>query len=386
MSHELKLNSFKTLSKNDKAKIDQHVMMIIENNRQNSESINTLVLDSITMLTVAESRSKELAGKKGLKRFWGEVSGLNKSIRADIDKNHIASQYAASKMIQKLAEQNLMTLDMITHVNKKMNSLFSQVDDEINEIYMVLGKYFNDIKKYLEKQDRQIDKLGASVKKLNSEKASVCTNCETKVRNAQIICHQCGEVLKNPEFASADIRDEYMDSVRSIASVVRGDSLTNEHMWDHTVANYARAIKKTKSLLATDLMAERVTEKMFKDLDRMLERCSSNEFHIALVGAIKAGKSTLMNAVLGSELASTRVTPETAALTKFRSSKGSDYVKVSFYSIEEWNKLWDSACTEEKKGRMRCFLKTITALMLKLKSQPGSVQNQLRSIAVAVML
>lgn len=362
MSRELKLNSFKTMTKNEKAKIDQHIVEIIENNRQNSVTINTLVLDSITMLTVAESRSKELANQKGIKKLWGEVSGLNQSIRADIDKNHTASQYAASQMIQKLADQNMMTVDMIALVNKKMNELVGGLDDEINEIYLVLGTYFNDIKNYLEKQDRQFDVLEKRVREQNRTKGSVCVACETKVRNAQVICHQCGEMLKNPEFTSADIRDEYMEKLRSLASVIRDDSLSIEYMWDHTVENYARVIKKTKSLLSTDLMSERVTEKMFKDLDRMLERCSSNEFHIALVGAIKAGKSTLMNAVLGSDLASTRVTPETAALTKFRSSKGSDYVKVSFYTSTEWENLWESANSEEKKGNAAVFLEDYNRL------------------------
>ena len=64
-------------------------------------------------------------------------------------------------------------------------------------------------------------------------------------------------------------------------------------------------------------------------------------FHIAFVGTIKAGKSTLINALLGRNLASTSVTPETAVLTKFRSS-AQDYVKVTFYSSYEWAQLWNS--------------------------------------------
>ena len=61
-----------------------------------------------------------------------------------------------------------------------------------------------------------------------------------------------------------------------------------------------------------------------------------------MVGAIKAGKSTLINALLGYEYASTKVTPETAALTKFRRGNR-NYVHVSFYSKKEWERLWKSA-------------------------------------------
>lgn len=73
-----------------------------------------------------------------------------------------------------------------------------------------------------------------------------------------------------------------------------------------------------------------------------MKRCRDAEFHIVLVGAIKAGKSTLINALLAYEYASTKVTPETAVLTKFK--KGLDnYIKVSFYSRTEWNALWKIA-------------------------------------------
>lgn len=50
----------------------------------------------------------------------------------------------------------------------------------------------------------------------------------------------------------------------------------------------------------------------------------------------------MINSLLGYEYASTKVTPETASLTKFK--KGTtNYVKVSFYSEQEWNALWKSA-------------------------------------------
>lgn len=90
----------------------------------------------------------------------------------------------------------------------------------------------------------------------------------------------------------------------------------------------------------------------------MLNRCRKAEFHISLVGTINAGKSTLINAILGSELASTRITPETAALTKFRSSRDHDYVKVSFYSTTEWDKLWASA----NKSKAGVFLEEYQSL------------------------
>ncbi|PRX23223.1 competence ComEA-like helix-hairpin-helix protein [Orenia metallireducens] len=79
---------------------------------------------------------------------------------------------------------------------------------------------------------------------------------------------------------------------------------------------------------------------MVSDLSK--DKFQAKEFHIAFIGAIKAGKSTLINTLLGKEVSSVSVTPETAVLTKFRASKEKDYVKIKFHTQLEWNKLWKS--------------------------------------------
>lgn len=82
-------------------------------------------------------------------------------------------------------------------------------------------------------------------------------------------------------------------------------------------------------------------KRLIKRIGALLNGCQDPVFHIAFVGTIKAGKSTLINALLGRNLASTSVTPETAVLTKFRSAE-QDYIKVTFYTSDEWGQLWSS--------------------------------------------
>lgn len=60
---------------------------------------------------------------------------------------------------------------------------------------------------------------------------------------------------------------------------------------------------------------------------------------IAIVGTIKAGKSTFINALFEENIASTDVTPETASLTKFKYSSQNKLL-VKFCSREEWKELW----------------------------------------------
>ena len=69
-----------------------------------------------------------------------------------------------------------------------------------------------------------------------------------------------------------------------------------------------------------------------KAIGRYIEFVRNPEIQVAVVGAVKAGKSTLMNAILGIDIASTEVTPETAALTIFKYSE-KYFIKVYFLCL-----------------------------------------------------
>lgn len=150
------------------------------------------------------------------------------------------------------------------------------------------------------------------------------------------------EEMAEFKFTCEDARKKYQEKLDALQKIADDNSINSAYLWDATVQKYASKMTKVNSILKSEGISEQITTKMFKDIDMFLKRCADAEFHIALVGAIKAGKSTLINALLGYEYASTKVTPETAALTKFK--KGTvNYVKVSFYSKIEWNALWKSA-------------------------------------------
>lgn len=79
-----------------------------------------------------------------------------------------------------------------------------------------------------------------------------------------------------------------------------------------------------------------------KNIDHYVESAANPNYQIAIVGAIKAGKSTLINALIGHDLASVNVTPETATLTKFKYAKKNS-LKIKFYTEDEWNDIWQNA-------------------------------------------
>ena len=76
-------------------------------------------------------------------------------------------------------------------------------------------------------------------------------------------------------------------------------------------------------------------------IDEFLAFARKPQIQIAVVGGVKAGKSSLLNALFGSEVASVNVIPETACLSIFKASPQNQF-KATFYSEAEWNELWES--------------------------------------------
>jgi len=129
--------------------------------------------------------------------------------------------------------------------------------------------------------------------------------------------------------------------------------------WNDTINNYSKTIQKTKKIFEMlkeeeyflDLVDDIIDNE--EQLEKYLKKAINPEYQIAIVGAIKAGKSTLINALIDCNLASVDVTPETAVLTKFKYSSTKNYLKISFYDENEWNEIWNSAI----KNKAEVFLK-----------------------------
>lgn len=129
------------------------------------------------------------------------------------------------------------------------------------------------------------------------------------------------------------------------------DAIDYQACWDMEAEKIARVISKVGKI-ATAMNLSGVTSVLREDLETLVAQCRSTEFQIAIVGVMKAGKSMLMNALIGTEIASVDINPETASLTKFRSSSCGYYVKVKFHSRREWNKLCKSA-KESSGGKLQ---------------------------------
>lgn len=184
-----------------------------------------------------------------------------------------------------------------------------------------------------------------------SNEKNICPKCGTET--TMFYCPECGEIIEYPSFVDDNEgrKNSLQEFVREVITFAKQKEIEVKSAIDGSVirnAVYRHFYEKMAYL--QELCSNGTTKEFFehdgiKTFDRMstfVKKCEEEICQIAVVGTVKAGKSSFINALIGRKIASSYPTPETASLTKFRKSEKGDYVKVSFYETNEWNKLWDS--------------------------------------------
>lgn len=151
----------------EKNVIDEQIEQFISKHKNNRYEINKLVFESVSLLTSNENYSNELENQGIFKKILCTVSGKNKKIQGEINNNLAQSQYASQQVLQKLAEQNLMSFELITAVNNKLNSSVIAIETEINTIYKTLITFFKNSKSNLIQLENRIDRLERNINLLN---------------------------------------------------------------------------------------------------------------------------------------------------------------------------------------------------------------------------
>ena len=167
MRNELQCVDSGGLTEAEKTEINSQIDQIIERHKNNRYEINRLVFESTAALTAGNNLACEKASQGLLKRFWNGLTGKNNKIQADIDRNLAQAQYASQQTLQKLAEQNLMSFELITAVNNKLNASMVAVEQEINHIYGTMLTFFKQSRSDIVQLETRVERLEKNVALLN---------------------------------------------------------------------------------------------------------------------------------------------------------------------------------------------------------------------------
>lgn len=167
MGVELTIADSSVLTTEEQADLSKRIDALIAAHKNNRQEINRLVFESVSAMTTGEDYERQLSNKRGLRRLFGSITGSNKRLQDKINSSRAAAQYTAQCTLQKLAEENLMTFDLITAVNNKLNASMTAVEGELNQVYAALIQFFKQSRSDVLQLGQRVDRLEQNVNLLN---------------------------------------------------------------------------------------------------------------------------------------------------------------------------------------------------------------------------
>ena len=167
MANELQVVSSDVLSSEEVSELDKHIEATINAHKNNRQAINRLVFESMSAITEGERCREKLSNKGWFSRFVGSITGSNRRLQNKINSSYAAAQYAGQQTMQKLAEQNMLSFDLISAVNNKLNASLSSIDAEFNNIYNGLSLFLKQNRSDMIQMENRIKKLERNVNLLN---------------------------------------------------------------------------------------------------------------------------------------------------------------------------------------------------------------------------
>ena len=180
--------------------------------------------------------------------------------------------------------------------------------------------------------------------------STTCGSCGHPIESHQLVCSFGGALSKSfpYELVDFDIEKKCMAEVEELAKIIKESNCNDDDWLYQELDDKFRKMKKIKNI-AYKAMKDKgeenapVYRKIYGLTQKFFSDYRKRRIEIAVVGTVKAGKSSLINALIGTRLASVDPTPETSILVKYRTTSEGNYLKINFYTEAQWNKLWSTA-------------------------------------------
>ena len=172
-----------------------------------------------------------------------------------------------------------------------------------------------------------------------------CLNQNLTKENVDFI-HKCFEFLNKEEILNFDNYNKLISlfdhAELNIDSYDEDKSFKDEE----DIVNYNKASFKELKVSLEDVIEELKslikTENIKADFDDTVEYLNNQKFSIGITGVMNAGKSTMLNALMGKEILGSAVVPETANLTIVKHNP-TENAKVFYWNQKEWDRIENSA-------------------------------------------
>lgn len=252
------------------------------------------------------------------------------------------------KVAEEIRETN-SHIGEIAHNQRKERKVVKQVIDGVQaqeQQIQELDKNFCDSKRKLSRYQRKTENIELVMPALST----TCGGCGSLIESHQLVCSRCGAMSKvfPYKLTDFDIADKCYKGVEELAQIIKESNDVEDEWLYEELNNMFCKMKKIKNI-AYEAMKNKGEDntptyrRIYGVAQKFFANYKKKRIEIAVVGTVKAGKSSLINSLIGTKLASVDPTPETSILVKYRTTSEGNYLRIKFYTDAQWNKLWETA-------------------------------------------
>lgn len=332
------------VSQKDKNEIDQLIEASLREFRWQKEELEKLVLECVSNISNSSSISAELSEQGVLKRLWGDISGKNQKLRSALNKSAVNIQYAQQQILSVLIQQHASMMDFAVAIQKENHSIILDISrrqletsQQLKQMCIHLIEQRNAIVRINEAQEQLFRELDNVV--------FICPKCRTFVKRSARICPRCGYLIHTEEnrLLTREGSKWFRQNLEGLSNLIQEICTVNNIISDHKLDWYQQKSRQVRRFVDNANFPEDIRKKVTDKCTSFESFLNNQHIEIAIAGTVKAGKSSLINALLDTEFATVDATPETSVLAKYRTTSGENYLKVRFFSENEWRSIWKDA-------------------------------------------
>ncbi|MFX4280926.1 dynamin family protein [Aliarcobacter butzleri] len=237
-------------------------------------------------------------------------------------------------------EQNLDTEEIDTILNEDTFTIFA----------LILSATRKNCDKYLPLTSfktlcQQINvKSPSNITELNHLQHNIVdTISRNKIKNNITILHSSFEYLKNENILNNEHYNKLLSlfDLKELNVTEEQNHISVQKIDDEHKSSF-KDLKHNLENIINELKTDLTNKEILGELENTHNYLNNQKFSIGITGVMNAGKSTMLNALMGREILGSAVVPETANLTIVKHNP-TDNAKVYYWNEQEWDRIKKSA-------------------------------------------
>ncbi|MFW2567369.1 dynamin family protein [Aliarcobacter butzleri] len=237
-------------------------------------------------------------------------------------------------------EQNLDTEEIDTILNEDTFTIFA----------LILSATRKNCDKYLPLTSfktlcQQINvKSPSNITELNHLQHNIVdTISRNKTKNNITILHSAFEYLKNENILNNEHYNKLLSlfDLKELNVTEEQNHILVQKIDDEHKSSF-KDLKHNLENIINELKTDLTNKEILGELENTHNYLNDQKFSIGITGVMNAGKSTMLNALMGREILGSAVVPETANLTIVKHNP-TDNAKVYYWNEQEWDRIKKSA-------------------------------------------